>query len=97
MLAATVNIIWDAGADWGGQFSSAVRFKVSASDGQASAGFVLIPAGSFQMGDSFGEWDWGPGALPVHSVYVRAFCLQSTEVTTAQWNEVRSWGSTVSV
>lgn len=86
------KITWDAGADWGGQFSSLVRFKVGASDGWAPAGFVLIPAGSFQMGDSFAEGS--TVERPVHAVYVSAFYMQATETTKAQWEDVRTWAST---
>lgn len=53
------------------------------------AGFSLIPAGSFQMGDSFGEG--GSDELPVHSVYVSAFHIQRTEVTNAQMASVLNW------
>ncbi|MGI9239886.1 MAG: formylglycine-generating enzyme family protein, partial [Verrucomicrobiales bacterium] len=53
-------------------------------------GFALIPAGSFQMGDTFGE---GEGdELPVHSVHVSAFYMGKYEVTKALWDEVRAWG-----
>jgi len=42
-------------------------------------GMVLIPAGSFQMGDSFSEGS--TVELPVHSVYVSAFYMDKYEVT----------------
>ena len=46
------HILWNAGADWGGQVSKTVLFKVIASDTTpAPDGFALIPAGRFQMGD----------------------------------------------
>jgi sulfatase modifying factor 1 len=53
-------------------------------------GFILIPAGTFQMGDSFTE-----GLLserPVHAVQVSAFYMGEYEVTKALWDEVRAWG-----
>jgi formylglycine-generating enzyme required for sulfatase activity len=50
----------------------------------APDGFVLIPAGSFQMGqDNIG--------IPVHRVYVSAFYMAKTEVTKELWDEVRAW------
>ncbi len=55
----------------------------------APAGMVLIPAGSFQMGDSFGEGD--SSERPVHSVTVSAFCMDKYEVTKALWDEVYQW------
>jgi len=52
-------------------------------------GMVLIPAGSFFMGDSFGEG--GSDELPVHEVYVSAFYMDVHEVTKALWDEVAGW------
>lgn len=52
-------------------------------------GMVLIPAGSFLMGDSFGEGWYDE--LPVHEVYVSAFYMDKYEVTKALWDEVASW------
>jgi len=50
---------------------------------------VLIPAGEFQMGDTFGD-GWS-NELPVHTVYVSAFYMDRTEVTKAHWDEVYQW------
>lgn len=55
-------------------------------------GMVLIPAGNFLMGDSFGE-GWGD-ELPVHRVYVSAFYMDKHEVTKALWDEVALWANT---
>jgi len=55
----------------------------------APKGMVLIPAGSFQMGDSL---DGDGGALAVHTVNVSAFYMDKYEVTKALWDEVRAWG-----
>lgn len=49
----------------------------------------LIPAGSFQMGDSFREG--GTVERPVHSVYLSGFYMGRTEVTYSQWQEVYNW------
>jgi len=51
---------------------------------------VVIPAGSFQMGDSFGEELY---ALPVHTVYVSAFSIDKYEATKALWDEVGIWAA----
>ncbi|MDE0552721.1 MAG: SUMF1/EgtB/PvdO family nonheme iron enzyme, partial [Candidatus Poribacteria bacterium] len=52
-------------------------------EGAAPAGMVLIPAGTFQMGS------YDPGSddseQPLHTVYVDAFYMDSTEVTKAQF------------
>ena len=50
---------------------------------------VLIPAGSFTMGDAFGEGY--ADELPLHTVYVSAFYMDRYEVTKALWDEVQAW------
>ncbi|MCX6875031.1 MAG: SUMF1/EgtB/PvdO family nonheme iron enzyme [Verrucomicrobia bacterium] len=54
----------------------------------APAGFVLIPAGTFQMGDAL---DGDPAATP-HPVTLSPFYMHPKEVSKAQWDEVRAWG-----
>ncbi len=61
------------------------------SGGPALEGFALIPAGTFEMGDHFGEGS--SSELPVHTVNVSAFYMGRTQVTKAQWDEVRSWAA----
>lgn len=64
---------------------------IGAAWGQPSAaGMVLIPAGSFEMGDTLGELF---AAQPAHTVGVSAFYMDSYEVTKALWDEVASWAS----
>ncbi len=47
---------------------------------------VKIPAGSFLMGDSCGNWD----EMPVHKVFIsRSFYISETEVTAKQFQEFR--------
>jgi len=82
------KITWNAGADWDGQFSAAVKFRITAGDSSAPTGMALIPAGSFQMGTESGLSD----ELPVHTVNVSAFYMEKNLVTKAQWDEVRAWG-----
>ncbi|MSU64049.1 MAG: hypothetical protein EXS31_16925, partial [Pedosphaera sp.] len=50
---------------------------------------AVIPAGSFQMGDSFNEGI--SDEVPTHSVYVSAFYMDRYEVTKALWDEVYQW------
>lgn len=52
-------------------------------------GMVLIPAGSFQMGDTFNEGE--SYELPVHTVYVSGFYMDKYEVTKALWDQVKGW------
>lgn len=47
-------------------------------------GMVLIPAGTFTMGDE------SVGATPLHTVTLRAFCIDRTEVTVAQYRQCPS-------
>ena len=53
------------------------------------AGFTLIPAGSFQMGDALD----GMGDAPVRTVNVSAFYMAQRETTRALWDEVSAWGA----
>ena len=67
---------------------------------------VLIPTGSFEMGD---HWDGNSDALPVHTVELDAFCMDIHEVTVGRfrrfvnqsgydyrgsWNEVARYSPT---
>ena len=89
------KIIWNAGADWSGNFSSNVRFRVTANDDTAPTGMALIPAGTFQMGDTYNTYnERDSDELPVHSVYVSAFYMDRYEVTKALWDEVYIWATT---
>jgi len=54
--------------------------------GPSPEGFMLIPGGWFQMGQT-------GIATPVHEVYVSGFYMGRTEVTKALWDEVRAWGA----
>lgn len=60
-------------------------------EAQPPEGMVLIPAGSFLMGDCLEEGD--PDELPVHEVYVSAFYMDTYEVTKALWDEVATWAA----
>jgi len=80
-------VMWNAGADWDGQFTSQCRVRVIANDADPE-GFVLIPTGSFQMGDTL---DGDSTARPVHSVYVSPFYMEKALVTGARWKAVYQW------
>jgi formylglycine-generating enzyme len=87
------QITWNAGADWNGQFSANVRFRVTADDAVAPSGVVLIPAGSFTMGDCMVPSDGMSDELPLHTVYVSAFYMDQYEVTKALWDDVYQWAT----
>jgi formylglycine-generating enzyme required for sulfatase activity len=81
------RITWNAGADWNGQVSPQVRFRVAAET--APPGLAIIPAGSFQMGDNYAE-----GLInerPVHQVYVSRFLMARYEITNEQMRQVLQW------
>lgn len=54
-------------------------------------GMALIPAGNFQMGDSFNEG--GSDERPVRTVFVSAFFMDQFEVTKTLWDEVAEWAA----
>jgi formylglycine-generating enzyme required for sulfatase activity len=65
--------------------------QVGLGQNQPSAAIVLIPAGEFQMGDSFKEGD--SDERPVHTVFVSAFYMDKYEVTKGFWDEVANWAA----
>ena len=78
-------IVWDALLDWPDRFSTNIFFRLAASD--APVGMALIPAGSFQMGDSLDD----DTNAPVHTVNVSGFYMDKNLVTKALWDEVYQW------
>jgi len=69
-------------------FVAMVAMLVSAI-GQVPQNMALVPASSFQMGDSLdGIY---PTELPTHTVYVSDFYVDKYEVSGKLWNEVYSW------
>lgn len=82
--------------DWPNTFSANGRFRVTASDDSAFFGMAQIPAGTFTMGDTFGDWPSDSGdnpSLPLHTVYVSAFSMDRTTVTKAFWDDVYNWAT----
>jgi len=64
----------------------------SFNSGASPAGFAMIPAGNFVMGDTFSEGY--SNERPTRTVYVSAFYMAKTEVTKVQWDEVAVWAAT---
>lgn len=88
------HIVWNAGADWNGNFVASTRARVTAYDGTtppAPPGMVYIAAGPFQMGDNFEEGS--TDELPVHNVQVSAFFMDQHEVYRELWLSVNAWAS----
>lgn len=86
------QIVWNAGVDWAGRFSSQCKVRIVVDDGTAPftpPGMVYIPAGTFQMGDNF--FEGSTSELPVHTVFVSGFFMDRYEVTYELWYEVYTW------
>lgn len=62
-------------------------FKIVPAD-VAGDDFVVIPAGTFRMGDSLD----GLADAPPHDASVSAFAISKSEVTKALWDQVCAWG-----
>jgi formylglycine-generating enzyme required for sulfatase activity len=63
---------------------------LSAADKTVNDGFgdlVLVPAGSFKMGDNFGDGE--SRERPVHTVELDAFYIGKHEVTNGEWRKFR--------
>jgi len=76
-------ITWNAGTDWLGNYSTAMRFEVTAEGGVMAApeGFADVAAGALP------ESSWG-GAQAVDR-----FFMGKTEVTWSEWQTVRTWAA----
>ena len=66
-------------------------YRVAALASTPPPNMALVPAGSFMMGDTFGEGY--SDELPLHTVYVSAFYMDRYEVTKALWDEVYQWAT----
>jgi formylglycine-generating enzyme required for sulfatase activity len=71
------TVVWNAGADWDGHFTTNCRVRVRALDGG-------ILAGSYVRGDNLD----GISDAPVHSVYVSDFVMDTNLVSGGLWNSV---------
>jgi len=68
---------------------AALGSAIQAGSPSPPAGMVLIPAGSFEMGDNFNEGY--SDERPVHTVMVSGFYMDKFEVTKELWDEVADW------
>src|SRR5208283_5103249 len=58
-----------------------------------STGMVLIPAGSFTMGNCMDPNEGWSDELPLHMVYVSAFYMDANLVQLSQWQAVYNWAT----
>ena len=92
-LGTNRHIVWDAGADWNGNWVPQCRLRVTAHDGTtppAPPGMAYIPPGPFQMGDNL---DGTTNAMPVHIVQVDGFFMDKNLVTKELWQSVQTWAN----
>jgi formylglycine-generating enzyme len=82
-------VVWNAGVDWDGQFTSQCRVRVTANDADPD-GFVQIPAGAYLRGDCLNEGN--ANERPTNSVYISAFYIEKTKVTKARWDAAYQYG-----
>ncbi len=68
-------------------------YRVRANTNSEPPGMVLIPAGTFTMGNCMSTNEGLSGELPLHSVFVSAFYMDKFEVTIARWDEVHQWAT----
>jgi len=69
-------------------------YRVLVPTNPAPAGMVLIPAGSFVMGNCMNPSEGNSDELPLHTNTLSAFYMDQYEVTKAQWDEVKTWAVT---
>jgi sulfatase modifying factor 1 len=88
------QIIWDAGTDWAGQYSSQIKVRVRAWDMTSDTGFtfVPIPGGTYQMGNLIGDSDITDAGTV--TVTLSPYYMSVHPTTKAQWDTVRTWAST---
>jgi len=84
-------IVWDAGADWNGQYSDKVKFSITAAD--TPADMAYIPAGTFTMGNCMDPGEGDSDELPLHQVYVSGFFMDKYYVTKTKWDTVYTWAT----
>jgi formylglycine-generating enzyme required for sulfatase activity len=86
------TIAWDIAADHPAECIPQASIGVVPYGGPAiNMAMVSVPAGSFEMGDSFGEG--GSDELPVHTVTLSAYEIGTYEVTNAQVAAVYNWAN----
>ncbi|MFH0909060.1 MAG: SUMF1/EgtB/PvdO family nonheme iron enzyme [bacterium] len=81
------HIVWDAGRDWDGEYSTQMVIKVTASDARGLPGLQWgneVPSGGFLMGQEGGAEGYGPSR---HVNIPWSHWLSKYEITSAQYSE----------
>jgi formylglycine-generating enzyme required for sulfatase activity len=87
------QVVWNAGSDLPAKLFANVRVQVTADDAASPSGMVLIPAGSFTMGNCMSLSEGYSDELPLHTVYVSAFYMDKYLVTKSLWDTVYQWAT----
>lgn len=93
LIGITASLVW----------LTACRLLGSSAEGgvegglvEPPEGMVLVPAGTFLMGDTLGDWS-GDSFFdfegPIHEVTLDAFYMDRFEVTEELWNKVYQWAT----
>lgn len=89
LLTASPYVFVDVGAP-----TMAARFyrvMVLTNPPTPPSNMVFVPAGSFVMGDTFGEEDFDFDEIPLHTVYISACYMDQYKVTKSLWDQVYQW------
>lgn len=70
------------------------RFYRSVTVPEVVPNMVMVPAGTFTMGDNLGDELFVTREIPLHPVTLSAFHMDRYEVTKAQWEAVYTWAIT---
>lgn len=87
VTGANKHIVWDAGKDWDGEYSTQMVIKVTASDARGLPGLQWgneVPSGGFLMGQEGGAEGYGPSR---HVNIPWSFWLSKFEITSAQYSD----------
>jgi formylglycine-generating enzyme required for sulfatase activity len=92
------SAVWNAGADWDGNYGSRYRVRVVANN---DTNFSLVPPGTYIRGNYLADGDGLQGGhigqvyndsditdAPTNSVFVSGFFIEKNLVTGGQWNLV---------
>jgi len=90
-LVVTQSPYWFVDAGAVGVLQRFYRVEALAGSAPPPPGMVLIPAGSFEMGNCMDPDEGESFELPLHEVYVSAFYMDRYEVSKALWDEVKGW------
>ncbi len=78
------SIVWNGAAEHPDDYDTDYIIRITAEDGM-----ILVPAGSFQMGDTHGGY--GSMAHPAHTVNLSSFYIGKYEVTHQEVIDVFNW------